>query len=117
MITGMVLACCGLSLAAASGYVGHNVARGDPILAPRNSAPLVIFSMVAMLTGFAGQVGGFWLFGAWWAAAVLAWFVIGFPMIVEFLNSRQPEARLGWVWISGLAGFALTAGGAIIAMP
>lgn len=86
------------------------------MLAPRNPAPLAIFSLVAMLIGFAGQVSGFWLFGAWWAAAVAAWFVIGFPVTVEFLKSRRPEARLGMVWISGPAGLAMTAGGVILAV-
>ena len=77
----------GLAASAAGSFVGAGIMRGDRMRQPSNTVALQIAVVVGCAAAFAGAVGGFFLFGWSWLAAMALLLVVGFGLAIDGLKS------------------------------
>lgn len=77
----------GVAAAAAGSFVGAGIMRGDRMHQPSNPGALQTAVGVGCIAAFGGAVGGFFLFGWSWLAAMALLLVVGFGLAIDGLKS------------------------------
>ena len=94
----------GVAAAAAGSFVGAGIMRGVRMHQPSNTGALQIAVVAGCAAAFAGAVGGFFLFGWSWLAALALLVVIGFGLAIDGLKSAGPDNLPGVTMLAVLIG-------------